>query len=112
MNTFDCYTNPSWEPDALVEFELLEGGRSNPVSSGYRPHYQVKADYLTSVSHFFINSESVLPGQSAQAFVKFITPEAYPGSLREGHKIEVSEGSIVIGRALIKCIYNETLRAG
>ena len=112
MNRFDQNRNPRWDPDALVDFELFPRGRATPVSSGYRPHYQVRPDYLTSVSHFFIEVESVAPGESAEAFVKFLTPEAYPGSLREGQKIEVSEGSRAVGKALIKRIYNTLLMAG
>ena len=55
-------------PDAEVIFELTslkEDGSVRRVLSGYRPAYNVKPDYSTSVSHNFIEIESVSTGDIA-----------------------------------------------
>ncbi len=104
---FDRNENPNWEPDALVEVTFTV--RRTPALNGYRPQYKVKDDYLTSTHHWFIEKGEAQPNQSTQAFVKFVTPEAYPHCLNPGEKIEVCEGSLVIGWAKILEIYNEKL---
>ena len=104
--------NPDWDPDALVEFALLpagEGGKTLGVSNGYRPQYLINDDYLTSTDHFFIDSDRVKLGHSCNAFVRFITPEAYPHTLSVGRRIKVQEGSRLVGHATVIEIYNDEL---
>lgn len=105
---FDRNENPDWEPDALVE--VCFSGKDIAVKNGYRPHYKVKENYLTTTLHWFIETGLAEPRKPTQAFVKFITPEAYPNSLIVGATIEVAEGSKVVGHAKIQEIYNEHLR--
>lgn len=100
--------------DAEVELNLLstaKGGRQAAAANGYRPQYKVKDDYQTSAEHFFIDRESINPGEAAIAHVWFLTPEAYPHSLWVGRRIAVSEGSHVIGEATIKTIFNPLLQS-
>lgn len=104
---FDRNDNPDWEPDALVEVTF--SGGETIAFNGYRPHYKVKSDYLTTTHHWFIEDGEAEPNVPTQAFVKFITPEAYPHCLTKGMKIEVGEGSVVAGHAEIVEIYNEHL---
>lgn len=104
---YDRNENPDWEPDALVE--VVFTGKDSPVMNGYRPHYKVKDDYLTTTHHWFIENGQALPNKSTQAFVKFITPEAYPHSLTSGMEIEIGEGAKVVGTATIQEVYNEQL---
>ncbi len=114
MTKFDPDNIPNWEPDALVSLTLLsteEGGRSNPVLNGYHPTYRVMPEYWTSTRHFFVDCDTLEPGSSGEAYVKFLTPEAYPSTLTIGQVIEVGEGEKLIGRAIVKEIYNEMLRA-
>ncbi len=107
---YDRNENPDWEPDALVEVTFST--RTTPVKNGYRPHYKVSEDYLTTTHHWFIDTGEAKPNQPTQAFVKFITPEAYPNCLETGMLIEIGEGVCFVGTAKIIEVYNEQLRRG
>ena len=105
--------NPNWKPDALVEFYLFpteKSGREKPVFSGYRPHYKVLDDLLTTTDHFFIDQEKVEPGEKVKAFVAFINPDAYPKSLWKGKVVSVQEASRVHGEATIIEVYHNQLK--
>ena len=99
-------------PDAEVVLRLIpttSGGKERAVLSGYRPNYAVRDDYLTSVNHEFIGVEKVEPGGEGLARVWFITPEEYPNALWLGREIQVTEGSRVVGSAVVVTIYNPIL---
>lgn len=94
--------------DAEVILKLsfsLASGRS----TGYRPHYALRADYQTSVVHEFIDKESVPPGGEVAALVWFLTPEVYTNALWVGQTLDVSEGARIIGEARITRIFNPVL---
>jgi len=100
-------------PDARVTFELTasaEGGGPRRVLSGYRPAYDVRADYWTSVSHEFANTEGARTGERVEADVWFITPEVYPGTLWPGRVLRVAEGSRIVGTATVERVFNPVLR--
>ncbi|GAB3361657.1 hypothetical protein GCM10027430_35630 [Lysobacter tyrosinilyticus] len=101
------------DPDAQVVLRLTStqtGGKSRSVTSGYRPNYAIRSDYLTSVHHELIDLYEIAPGGQGIANVWFITPEIYPHSLWEGREIQVSEGSRAIGSATILAVFNPMLR--
>ncbi len=81
------------------------------MSNGYRPDYRVRPDYWTSANHKFVGTDSVRTGESAEADVWLLTPEAYPGCLREGDSIEVAEGSRVVARVVVLAVLNPILRS-
>jgi elongation factor Tu len=99
-------------PDAEVILRLdatADGGKKRSVLSGYRPNYAVRPDYLTSVHHQFVGVHEVSPGGEGRANVWFLTPEAYPHTLWPGRKISVSEGSTLVGSAIILSVFNPIL---
>ena len=108
MDKLDRNENPNWDPDALVEVTFT--GRDTEVINGYRPSYRILDDYLTSTHHWFIESGKALPSEPTRAFVKFITPEAYPKSISPRMILDVTEGSRVVGKSEVIEVYNETLR--
>jgi translation elongation factor EF-Tu-like GTPase len=100
------------QPDVEAEVTLLsaeEGGRHKSVSSGYRPQHVVREDYFTTGVHEYLDCDEVLPGQTAQAKIKFITPEAYPHCLWVGRVIQLQEGNRIVGSAKIVKIFNPLL---
>lgn len=104
---------PKRDPDveAIVTFTPMEdGGRSCPAFSGYRPNHLVLPGYLTSGHHEYRQKDRVLPGESAETEIWFITPEAYPNSLMAGQTISVQEGSRVVGSAKILKVLNPLLQ--
>jgi elongation factor Tu len=108
ISKFDSNENPKWEPDALAEVCFIK--RTMTAKNGYRPHYKVNGNYLTTTHHWFIENGTALPNIPTLAFIKFITPEAYPNCLSVGDVLEVGEGQIVIGYSTIKELYNDELR--
>ncbi len=106
------YTNRVADVEAEVSFFATDqGGRQGYALSGYRPHHLVREDYLTSGIHKFIGKEKVYPGETVQAQITFISPEAYPGCLWVGKVINFQEGSRVVGHAKITKIMNKILEA-
>lgn len=98
--------------DARVLFELFaseQGGRMSAVVSGYAPAYAVRADYWTSVRHEFIDADTVQPGAGVQAWVWFVTPEVYPGSVWPGRVFEVAEGQRRVATATVVEVFNAML---
>jgi len=96
------------KPDVRVFFEF-NGERKCPVWSGYRPAHLVKDDYLTSGVHEYYNVESVASNGQAYGTIRFITPEAYPSCLWPGKRINIQEGSRIVGYATIIEVLNPIL---
>ncbi len=100
------------EPDVEAEITLFspaEGGRSSPVTSGYRPQHNVLPGYLTSGSHEYLGCDEVFPGQTVHGTITFITPEAYPHGLWVGKVLTIQEGNRVVGEAKITRVLNRSL---
>ncbi len=98
--------------DALIEISLLpteKGGRKLPIFSGYKGAHLIREEYLTSGSIELIDGETLYPGETAIAFVNYLTPEFYPHSLWIGKTIDIQEGSQVVGTSKVIEVYNETL---
>jgi len=98
------------EADIEGSFELFaNSGRTGPVCSGYRPGHKIHENYISSGEHQYINSEWVPLGGTADAKLWLITPHVHPSSIWVGREIEVSEGSHVVGKFVVKSVLNETL---
>ena len=107
-NSSNSDENPKWEPDALVSVVFDKGNIR--ILNGYRPQYCVSQSYQTSTIHWFIDKGFAVSGVAENAFVKFITPDAYSGCIERGQTIEIREGSRVVGKATIIEIYNSKLQ--
>jgi hypothetical protein len=68
VNYLDLYGN---DPSAIEQVYAI-------FASGYRPIYDVRADYWTSVHHEFPADAEVVTGGRTIADVWFLNPEAYP----------------------------------
>lgn len=102
------------DPDAEIRLQLratVAGGRKGPIRSGYRPAHRVRPDCLTSGIIDLAGREWLSPGEESLAFVTFVSPEHYPGSLRAGQVLDVQEGSQVVGQATIVRVLNPMLLA-
>lgn len=108
------FTFEKYNPDLLAVVTYFEGtpdSRETPATSGYRPAHQVTEEYLTSGEHIYFENDVVFPGESAKTYIKFISPDAYPNCLWVGKKLNINEGSRVVGEAEVKEIYNDQLQA-
>ena len=81
----------------------------NYFSSKYRPAFQILDDYATSGEIELVDRDKVEVGEWAEAYISFLTPEAYPHSVWVGREIEFKEGLTVTGKAIISEVYNEIL---
>ena len=95
-------------PDVEVEFEF-SGLRKRPSSNGYRPAHLVTDDYLTTGIHNYYGTGEIAVDGKATGTITFVTPEAYPNCLWVGKKINIQEGSRIIGYATIRKIFNPIL---
>ncbi|MCL2639059.1 MAG: hypothetical protein FWD48_11900 [Oscillospiraceae bacterium] len=96
------------KPDVEVVFEFI-GTRKTPALNGYRPDHLIKDDYLTCGVHNYYNIEEMPPNGTSKGTITFITPEVYPSCLWIGKRINIQEGSKVIGYATIIKILNSVL---
>ena len=95
-------------PDVEVEFEF-SGLRKRHASNGYRPAHLVKDDYLTTGAHNYYDTGEIAGDGKAIGTITFVTPEAYPNCLWVGKKINIQEGTKIIGYATIRKIFNPIL---
>lgn len=96
-------------PDVEVIFEFNEV-RKKPANDGYRPAHLVIDNYLTTGIHHYYDVDSVPPNGTAKGTITFITPEEYPHCLWVGKKINIQEGSRIVGCATITDIFNPLLQ--
>ena len=67
-------------------------------------------EYLPKVgTHFYVEDEIINPGETARAYIKFVTPDAYPGCLWVGRIIHIFEGGRRVGEVKIIRIMNDLL---
>jgi hypothetical protein len=87
-------------------FTPSEGGRSNPVKSGYRPlaHFGEKKDGV-AVYHGFelrlVDREWLEPGETAQVRLVPFHPELWPARMM-GDRVRIYEGPNHVGDAYIE----------
>jgi len=95
-------------PDVEVIFEF-NGTRKNPANDGYRPAHLVTDNYLTTGIHHYYGVKSIPPNGTAKGTITFLSPESYPHCLWIGKRINIQEGSRIVGYATITSIYNPLL---
>lgn len=88
-----------------------EGGRKNPVRSGYRPQVKFSFDTMsTSGQQIFIDKEIVFPGETVTAGIIMLSAPHFENRLEEGINFDIMEGRLVLGTGTITKIINEKLR--
>ncbi len=95
-----------FEYDVEAVFQFV-GNRRNNIYEGYRPAHMIKEGYLTTGIHNYYNIENEL--EEIKGTITFLSPEDYPACLWLGKKIEMYEGSQMIGYATIIRIFNPVL---
>ncbi|HST03284.1 MAG TPA: elongation factor Tu [Chloroflexia bacterium] len=99
---------PPEEQDIEVTLYYLtreEGGRKKPAFSGYRPQFHYSGRDWDAV-HSYPDVEFVQPGQSARAYLSFLSPECHVGRLQPGTEFLVREGQRVVARGVVTRILN------
>lgn len=94
-----------YDVEAIFHFN---SDRKNNIYEGYRPAHMIQEGYLTTGVHSYYNI-----GDGAgelKGMIAFISPEDYPNCLWVGKKIEMYEGSKMVGYAIITQIFNPVLK--
>lgn len=89
--------------DIEVEMTFLtteEGGRKNPVWSGYRPQFHYDGQDWDA-AHEYIEVQSVRPGDTIKAYLRFFNPQNHSGKLHVGQKFLIREGSRTVAQGHI-----------
>jgi elongation factor Tu len=96
-----------FEYDVEAMFQFI-GDRKKNIYEGYRPAHMIQEGYLTTGVHSYYNIED--SAGEIKGTITFISPEDYPNCLWIGKKIEMYEGSKLVGYATILQILNPILQ--
>lgn len=95
-------------PDVEVKF-IFNGFKKKAIYDGYHPMHLISDNYLTTGLHHYYDLKYVEPTGTAFGTITFITPEAYPNTLKIGSSIPIYEGEYVIGYAIVTKVFNRIL---
>lgn len=87
----------------LVQIKLLsaeDGGRPTSVASGYRPQIRI-GDEQVSGAIGFVGRETVKPGETCDARMRFISHDLVRDALRLGQRYDLFEGARKIGQMTV-----------
>lgn len=85
--------------DAEAEITFLpteHGGRSSAVRSGYRGQFYYGGHDWDAIQSF-PDTQEVCPGETARAYIAFLSPGEHVGRLEPGTIFLVREGNRVVG---------------
>jgi GTPases - translation elongation factors len=92
-----------YPPDIETEITFVpteHGGRKTPALSGYRPQFYFGSlDY--DADQEYPDVESVMPGQTARAFLRFLSPDYVIEHVSSGMEFQVREGSRVVAHGRV-----------
>lgn len=95
-------------PDIEVVVAFLrtdEGGRTGPVSSGYRPQFYYDGEDWDA-EHAYPGIDRVNPGDTVTALLTFTRPHLHLGRIHVGMEFLIREGSRTVGKGHVTRILN------
>jgi len=90
--------------DIEVEIYFLsteEGGRKGPAYNNFRPQFHYDGRDWDAV-HVYPDVDCVKPGETARAFLMFLSPAQHLGNVYVGMDFLIREGARTVGRGVIK----------
>jgi translation elongation factor EF-Tu-like GTPase len=100
--------------DVEVEVAFLStdnDGRQGPAYSGYRPQFFYGGQNWDAI-YTFVGVESVDPGETARAYLSFLSPEAHIGVVHAGMPFLIREGRRIVGFGAVVRILDLEANAG
>ena len=102
----DRFSREDYDIEVEIAFvSTSEGGRTQPILSGYRPQFSYDGHDWDAIHHY-PGREQVLPGETVHAFLTFLSPEYHTGRIFPGMLFDIKEGHRIIGRGHILRILN------
>jgi translation elongation factor EF-Tu-like GTPase len=95
-------------PDVEAEITFVrtaDGGRKGPAFSGYRAQFYYDGNDWDADQEY-PDVESVLPGQTVRALLRFGRPEAHIGLIHPNMQFQVREGARVVANGRVTKILN------
>lgn len=87
-----------------------EGGRQNPLLSGYRPNHNFgKNGHLNDGMHEYPDGGRIELGRSGRVLIWLLCPDENYGLLTVGDTFTVQEGNRIVGRGKITALPNSKL---
>ena len=88
-----------------IEVELhfvatVEGGRTKPAFSGYRPQFYYDGHDWDAV-HEYPDVSQVNPGETVRAFLAFLSPQEHVHKLSPGKRFQIREGTRVVAEGQV-----------
>ena len=80
------------------------------VYTGYRPAHLIDG-ILTTGIHEYIDADFIHNGESKEGFITFVTPDAYPHTIKIGDIISFQDGGEKVGYAEVLDVINDILKA-
>ena len=96
------------KPDVEVTFSFL-GVRLTPSANGYRPHHDIAEDVSICGSHHYYGDEIAPVLGTIDGTITFLMPEAYGAVFHIGQRVNIMEGSRIVGYAIINRVLNPML---
>src|SRR5205807_8066428 len=96
----------SYPPDIEAEVTFVpteQGGRKTPAFSGYRPQFYYDG-HDWDADQEYPDVESVAPGQTVRALLRFLSPDLQVGRVHPGMEFQVREGARVVAHGRVKKI--------
>ena len=92
--------------DVEVEIYFLpseHGGRRGPAFRGYRPQFYYRGHDWDAV-YEYPDSEAVMPGETARAYLSFLSPTEHVGKVAEGMPFLIREGNRTVGYGSVRTV--------
>jgi len=76
-----------------------------PAFSGYRPQFYYEGQDWDA-EHEYPDANSVVPGQTVRAFLRFFSPDKHLGRVHVGMEFQIRDGARVVGHGHITKVMN------
>jgi elongation factor Tu len=86
----------------ITLFPTDQGGRKNPVYSGYRPSFAFNTEKYYSGELRLIARKELRPGQTSKAHIRLLPAKTIRKNLKPAHAFRISEGNKTIGIGIIE----------
>ena len=86
----------------ITLFPTNQGGRKNPVYTGYRPSFAFNTEKYYSGEIKLIARKEMRPGQTSKAYVRLLPAKTIRKNLKPADAFRIGEGNKTIGSSIIE----------
>jgi elongation factor Tu len=86
----------------ITLFPTDQGGRKNPVYTGYRPSFAFNTEKYYSGEIRLIARKELQPGQTSKAYIRLLPAKTIRKNLKPADAFRITEGNKTIGSGIIE----------